>query len=1632
MPLVYGAHKVTSDMVWAQDFHFVTYTPQNSNASGKGGGGSAGKGATGTHQYYYFAAFLSTLCEGPIYSFVAARDGSMWVYFNASAPVTAWPIVPGPYTPPGLIPYEGNPIALGGGLSPTPWRGGMPYDQQYFDAPLLAGYAAGGMLDADFQINPSQNQGFQQAGQHFNNVGPNVWASQAFYLAPGSEFQAYPPYIGQNHPSDIASYQYTAFWFCPSYQLGQSGTPPTLDWWIVGLLPYDPAGSIAGVPVIDADPYAVLYDLYANPVRGMGIPTTYLNPVYGYYRYIFDPVTTSGQYHNYCVAAGLFLALNLTGAMALTQITQQIMTQTVSEAWWSEGMLKILPWYDQSLNGWNATFVPNLTPVYTLGADHFLDQKNTGPVQVDRTSIWDTYNQLAMNFTNRAANYSSDTVTVDDQSDQQVRGVRPAPPAMGQFIADQLVAIVSAQLQLYKQLYFRNTYTFKLSTVLGSFLEPMDILVLNHAPLGIVNWPCRILKIDLDTKDEYSITAQGIPDEIVGIAARNQQVSLPKSLGISVPPGSIQPPLIFTGPTHLTLNTLEIWIAVTGLLAGWGGCSIFLSTDNIHYEKATTQWGGARYGSLTAPISPYGGNNPDTLDLIWVNLVGRHQTLLSVTAAQAAQGLSLSLIQTGSNFELLGYEGAKLVGANQTITGYSLSGLFRGLAGTNGIQHFQGDTFVRLDGSIAKIQVHQSMLGQTVYLKFCSFNTVGGMQEPLSSVTAYPYTIGTGVSFPSGPGSFTAGTDGKFVILTWTADPSVEVVGYQVRYGVPGTLFQQCKPVFNFGLNTHSVTLSVPTGTWVFYIASVDILGAFGNNILSSIITVPNLQALFLEQNFGQKIHALDSIAVMRPDWAAGVTGTIFTNCFAHPTGYSLALIDTSLANFSGADSGFEVFDQYCITPPVSALYQSPPITIGPGQTNVRASAQVYEYLYGLPSSINSPSGQQTLVYQQPDWSQSTIVTGFTGNRPSISWIQGGYINQTAQATAVFTFTNNCTTGNTIIVALSFVSTNSIASVVDSGGNTYSLAIGPTSAFTHSQSIYYAPVTCASQILTVTVTYGSSTGFQQVMANEEAGILSVSPVDTSGGASGTSSIASVSITTTNATDLIFAYAGLGAGAFSAGFGFTQRLTDGFNITEDRVVSNTAVYNVTAPNSIYGNWVIQAVAFEQAGVSAGSTTFPTALVGCYAHPTGYVVVPTDLLAASFSGSDNGWEVFDFTVFSPPATSTVTFLMNAGGAYPVQALLATSLSTLARPAAVPSVTGTINRSSDNVHFVQLATLQGTGQISANAVDQFFTFVVTLNNSIGTVINVKLPPGWYGATLNNAIVHPTAYCIVPLGQMAASFSGADNGFEVFDTFVNQPFPTSSVSYIINTGAVGPTQVNISDFVTAGPGQTLAANLVIATVGHSSSASGPFTTIVTGTGAPSGSLTGNATDQYFQFTVMMTNQAGNLCVVGAMTAQTTGLTPTSGGVVGLSSMLSELIVGPSAYWTPIIPQIRTGPSSTTFGPWQTLPSTFTNQGFAQFQIQWTPTATLWPVVPASVFLLTDGSPLVQTGTVAVPSGGKTVTFPTLFRQVPDITVTAQGGASVVALVVSESTSSFTVQCFTTSTGVAVAGTVGWHASGI
>jgi hypothetical protein len=76
---------------------------------------------------------------------------------------------------------------------------------------------------------------------------------------------------------------------------------------------------------------------------------------------------------------------------------------------------------------------------------------------------------------------------------------------------------------------------------------------------------------------------------------------------------------------------------------------------------------------------------------------------------------------------------------------YALTTLYRGAYGSAITDHPPGTLFARLDGSIGRFSYPNTLIGQTIYLKFASTNIVGGGLQSLSSLPAYTYTVrGTG------------------------------------------------------------------------------------------------------------------------------------------------------------------------------------------------------------------------------------------------------------------------------------------------------------------------------------------------------------------------------------------------------------------------------------------------------------------------------------------------------------------------------------------------------------------------------------------------------------------------------------------------------------------------------------------------------------------------------------------------------------------------------------------------------------------------------------------------------------------------------------------------------------------------
>ncbi len=992
VPLLYGTNKLSGDLIWTRDFYYYAYQNRSGGASGgKGFGAGSGGSASGSTTIYYFAALLYAICEGPISGIIAVRNGSNWTFFNGYWDPRVWPVVTSGNTPvPAQGGYEAYPLLSQLPGSPTSFSNQLPIWIQNTSLAQLAAYEANDMMNIQNGISPINNSGFMYDGTHFDHVpNTNVWESESMTGSIGLTFQAPPPYISSRYPSEAIPYSRVAYAFFPSFQMGQSASPPNPEFWVIGMGAYDVTGTITGTPVFDASPYVIIYDLLTDPVHGLGASGAYI-----------DSMT---QFNNFCVASGMFLSASINGQQQIQQIIQLITQQTVAETWWSESRLKAMPWYDQTVVGYGKTFTPSSTISYQLTNDHFLQSSSAGPLAMSRTAVFDTFNQFSTNFNNRAINYSTDTATIDDLGNQILYGIRPAPATQGQYIADATVAFVSCTLQMQKQLYSRRTFTFKLPYIF-SLLEPFDIITITDTAAAIVALPCRVLSTKFNKDYTIDVQAQELPNSLYNYTPKNQQFSLASGLGVSIPPGSIQPPVIFTGPPRLTKGDLEVWVAVTGQTAAWGGCRIWMSTDNTTFQQWGELRGGGRYGAATSGLASYGGGNPDTTDTLYLQLYGTTQQILSVSAAQAAAGMTLLLL-LGATTEIMSYQTATLAPPTfyQNVAlrsmSYALSGLYRAQMGTVAGAHVAGEPFVILDGHVAQIPIDISMLGQTIYLKFTSFNAVGAMEQDISQVTSYSYTIGPGVSSPSGPTFASIVQNGTLLSFTWEEDESPEVTGYEIRVGTTSSIWNTAFPLIRTARGSHTVATVAPVGTWTFYIASFDALNTYSLLRPNQTFTVMPVYTLLQEVAFGGNPNAPTLPATARfCDWRGWQTGLVtFVGCFVHPTDYSLVPTDSAMASDGAGSSnwnsttdtwdssstlwdatggtGWDWVDQFAISPPATSSWtitQLNGLNALLGNTTMRVSAFVYPTLWG--SAGTGSFGPAISFSAFPGWTSAVYL----------------------------------------------------------------------------------------------------------------------------------------------------------------------------------------------------------------------------------------------------------------------------------------------------------------------------------------------------------------------------------------------------------------------------------------------------------------------------------------------------------------------------------------------------------------------------------------------------------------------------------------------------------------------------------
>lgn len=245
---------------------------------------------------------------------------------------------------------------------------------------------------------------------------------------------------------------------------------------------------------------------------------------------------------------------------------------------------------------------------------------------------------------------------------------------------------------------------------------------------------------------------------------------------------------------------------------------------------------------------------------------------------------------------------------------------------------------------------------------------------------------------------------------------------------------------------------------------------------------------------------------------------------------------------------------------------------------------------------------------------------------PTINFVQGNYaVPQTAQTTVNVTYSSAQSSGNLNVVVVGWNDTTAnVTSVIDSKGNAYARAVGPTKrAGKATQSVYFAPniVAAAANSNIVTVRFNVAAAYPDIRIVEYSGLDATSPLVGGVGASGSSKMTnSGSLTTSVPNVLLVAANVVGGMTTGAGSGFNSRMItnpDG-DIVEDRVVTAAGTYSATAPQNPSGYWVMQMVAFK-AAVLGSDTVGPS--VGITSH-TNNQTVTSSLITVAGTATDSG--------------------------------------------------------------------------------------------------------------------------------------------------------------------------------------------------------------------------------------------------------------------------------------------------------------------------------------------------------------------------------------------------------------------------
>lgn len=487
-------------------------------------------------------------------------------------------------------------------------------------------------------------------------------------------------------------------------------------------------------------PANVVYDFLTNPRYGAKFPATAID--------MSSLFSDPSSFDKYTKAQNIEFALAISQASAARDYIQRWLDTLNTACFWSGEQIKFAPWSDQNYTGNGVNFVPVTTIRYALTDDDFLGEGNEEPIKIRRADTYDCHNTYRFKFTDQANEYNIGVVEAKDEASIQLIGERTANPIDAAHIVDVTTARTMCEVWKNRHLYIRNTYTFRLSWEYA-LLEPMDLVTLTQADLGLNAAPVRIVSVE---EDEDGILTFEAVDYLAGVI---DSAPLVAQGGEPTPVNNLNPPtdmvhyVIMEPPSGMTSNRNQAWIQATGDPRYVGGFVVWVSLDGISYANIGTTLRSTIgvYGYLiSAPLgylNPFYGTNPDTASLIDdVDVIVSGSQVSGVfpnsDPINAAAGVPLIYIDQTQEF--MSYETSTLTSFGH----YELQTFYRNWQNRYpGRSVNQSLTNVALVSQNAlRYSIPDSLNNaDTIYIKFQAFNPTGTVFQDVSMLTAYSYIV---------------------------------------------------------------------------------------------------------------------------------------------------------------------------------------------------------------------------------------------------------------------------------------------------------------------------------------------------------------------------------------------------------------------------------------------------------------------------------------------------------------------------------------------------------------------------------------------------------------------------------------------------------------------------------------------------------------------------------------------------------------------------------------------------------------------------------------------------------------------------------------------------------------------------